>query len=124
MVYAFDMGSSQTGSQTDYTNFCASLGMSTPSSYPASGNTYGSGANGSSLQQTAVDFFFNTMVPVFPSANYDNILILQGSNSDCWAHNAETGSMYAFGGPSGSGYAFCRGGSATARQYHIYICKI
>lgn len=130
MVYAVDMGSSQVGTMTEYTNFCASVGMNVPQdSWPASscgnsgGGAYNSTATCNSMHQTAADFFFNTMLPVFPNATYDNILVLQGTSEDCWAHNAESGSMYAFGGPSGSGYAFCRSGGSASKQYHIYICN-
>ena len=129
-IYAVDMGSSIQGSLTEYSNFCASMGMSVPQdNYPANsctggGGVYSSSGTCSSLHQNAATFFFNTMLPAYPNATYDNILIFQGNDADCWAHNAESGSMFAFGGPSGNGYAFCRGGGSTSRQYHIYVCKI
>lgn len=129
MVYAVDMGSSQIGTMSEYSNFCSSIGKSIPQrQYPNSscgnggGGVYNSTATCNSLHQIAADFFFNTMLPVFPNATYNNILIFQGNDSDCWAHNAEAGSMYAFGGPSGSGYSFCRGGGSASKQYHIYVC--
>ena len=128
-LFAVDKGSSVIGSQTDYQDFCASRGMSVPNdSWPANSCTGGGAVFNSSgtscpLHQTAQSFFFDQVVPAFPGATYDNILILQGNSPGCWAHNAEVGSMYAFGGEDGSGFSFCRGGDIASKQYHIYVCK-
>ena len=54
---------------------------------------------------------------------YDNLLVLHGNSAGCWGHNAETGSMHAFGGPTGTGFAFCRRGASASKRFHMYICK-
>ena len=68
------------------------------------------------------------------------VALHHGNSDDCIAHNAYAGSMTDFGGPSGSGYSYCRssgsacsckGGSACTEHgscrpdvpYHIYLCK-
>ena len=130
MIYAVDMGTPQVGTLSEYTNFCGAMGYGIPQdSWPSAscnsgGGIFNSSGPGCDLYQTGADFFYNTLLPVYPGANYDNILIFQGDAPECWAHNAESGSMHAFGGPSGSGYAFCRGGDVTTKRYHIYVCKI
>jgi hypothetical protein len=120
------MGSSLTGTMSAYETYCAGQGLSVLSNgYPGScgGAVFNSNSQSCSLYVTAQNFFNNVMVPAFPAADYNNILLLHGSSSNCWAHDAEGGSMHAFGGPSGSGYSFCRGGGSAAKQYHIYVCQ-
>jgi len=123
------MGSSVVGTQSEYTAACLAEGLSVPNndwpqnSCTGGGATFNSSGSACSPHTTAADFFYNQVVPAFPSATYDNILILHGNQANCWAHNAEAGSMFAFGGPSGSGYSFCRGGGTAAKQFHIYVCN-
>ena len=42
----------------------------------------------------------------------------------CFAHNAEHGSMYAFGGPQGSGYSYCRGGILLKNSFIFIYANI
>jgi hypothetical protein len=129
-VFALDMGNSILGSTAAHSSFCASELLSVPNdSWPSNsgctggGGVFNSNGQACALHTTAQDFFYNQVVPAFPGATYDDILILQGNSPNCWAHNAEPGSMYAFGGPSGTGYSFCRSGDTAAKRYHIYVCS-
>ncbi len=69
------------------------------------------------------DYWNNQLLAVFPTALYNQILILQDSvTPNCWAWYAEAGSLQSFGSPTGAGYAFCRSGSTASQRYHIYLC--
>jgi hypothetical protein len=86
--------------------------------HPGDGSSYGMTNN--ETRKSAVQFW-ETCKQIVLEANYDNLLILHGSNPNGWAHNAELGSMSAFGGPIGNGYAYCRGGDDVRKRFHLYI---
>ena len=89
------------------------------------------------------DFFTNEVTPAIGAAEaatfYNNVIVFAAGQENCAGHNAESGSMGAWGGPEGSGYAFCRmdvGGTACPAsadphgttcdptvKYHIYVCN-
>jgi hypothetical protein len=59
-------------------------------------------------------------------ATADNLLVMHGTSADCFANNANTGSMAAFSdvaSPAASGYSYCRGGSTASKTHHLYLCK-
>jgi hypothetical protein len=127
-AYAVDMGRNTYGKLSVYTSFCSSKGKTVPQQdYPRSngsaGREFSSTQSSSGLHQTAAAYWSNHVVPAFPSANYNNILIMQGNYPECWAYNAAKGSMGAFGGPSGTGDSFCMGGQHVSKRFHIYICS-
>jgi len=125
-IYTVDKGTPTLGTLTAYQDFCASNGQSyILDSHPGNGADYNSdSSNGDQTRfQAASDYMMNVHQPSMPFANYDNILVMHGSSPNCFAHNAETGSMHAFGGPEGTGYSYCRNGDTVAKQFHIYICK-
>lgn len=123
-----DMGTPTLPTWQAYVDVYTDLGLTTPTSSftydGGGGGTYSSAKSGLALYQTASAWFTNDVIPVFPDANYDNIMVMHGTLTNCWAHNAEYGSMTAFGGPDsrGAAYSFCRDSDITAKQYHIYVC--
>ena len=125
VVYTVDKGTDTLGTINDYSSFCTSKGKNYISStgYPAGGNSYSSSDTSSSLFVTAKNYFENTVQPAMPAITHDNLLVLHGNSDNCFAHNAETGSMHAFGGPEGTGYSFCRGGTSASKRFHMYICQ-
>ena len=127
-VFVVDQVNQGVGTLGAYTAFCSAQGMGVPQdNWPSSncggGGSYNSNNVGCGLYETARTFYLNTILPNYPNANHDNILIMQGNSPGCWAHNAEAGSMHAFGGPGGSGYAYCRGGESASKRYHVYVCN-
>jgi hypothetical protein len=123
-------------SSTKHATFCSALGGNVcGSSHPGDGGSYGKG------RIPATVAFYNSFKSKVDTATFYNSVALHHGNSDsCIAHNAEAGSMKDFGGPSGSGYSYCRtsgspcsckGGSACSTHggclpdvpYHIYLCK-
>jgi hypothetical protein len=126
-VYTVDMGGDTTGQMSVYKSFCSSKGKSVPRhDYPSNqAYDYSSAYSSTPLYQTAAAYYRNHVVPAFPAANYNNILLMQGTNPGCWAHNANHGSFAAFGGPSVSTpkASFCRGGDRASKRFHIYICS-
>ena len=125
VVYTVDKGADTLGTINDYSSFCASKGKGyiASATYPAPGNSYSSSNTSSAIFLAAKNYFENTVQPSMSEVTYDNLLILHGSSANCWAHNANDGSMHAFGGPTGSGFAFCRGGGEASKRFHMYICK-
>ena len=125
VVYTVDKGADTLGTINDYSSFCASKGKGyiASASYPASGNSYSSSNTSSAVFLAAKNYFENTVQPSVSGVTYDNLLVLHGNSASCWAHNAATGSMHAFGGPVGSGYSHCRSGASASKQFHMYICK-
>jgi hypothetical protein len=63
--------------------------------HPGDGQSYGTSQK--KLRSDANDFYLNHLLNVSRQITYDNILILHGNSPSCWAHNAEGGSMSAFG---------------------------
>ncbi len=127
-VYAVDKGSDVTGTMAAYSTFCGTRGKSIPNEqYPhngcGGGAIFNSDGTSCPMYMTAHDYFYNQVLPVFTEATYDNILIMQSNAEYCFAHNAEEGSMHAFGGPAGDGYSFCRDGDSAQKRFHIYVCK-
>jgi hypothetical protein len=122
-AYAVDHGAPTKGSLSDYNSFCNSQGQSIiGQSYPSTGRAYAD--TNSTPYQAASNYFTNIMQPAMPAADYDNILVMHGNSLSCFAYNAEYGSMQAFGGPTGSGYAFCRNSwYGVSKRFHIYLCK-
>ena len=125
VVYTVDKGADTLGTINDYSSFCASKskGYIASATYPASGNPYSSSNTSSAIFLAAKNYFENTVQPSMSEVTYSNLLVLHGSSASCWAHNAENGSMHAFGGPTGAGYAFCRSGASASKRFHMYICK-
>ncbi len=125
VVYTVDKGADTLGTINDYSSFCASKSKSyiASATYPASGNSYSSSNTSSAIFLAAKNYFENTVQPSISGVTYDNLLVLHGNSAGCWAHNAENGSMHAFGGPTGAGYAFCRSGNSASKRFHMYICK-
>ncbi|MGB1277056.1 MAG: fibrinogen-like YCDxxxxGGGW domain-containing protein, partial [Nannocystaceae bacterium] len=110
------------GTQDDWSATCQLFGTTNyVGSWKNNGATY-------SQQQWQVyadsqNYWNDEGTRVFPDATFNDILILQDSNSPaCWAHYAEAGSLLSFGSPPGDGYAFCRSGQAASKRYHIYLC--
>ena len=65
---------------------------------------------------------------------YNNVIVFNGAD-ECAAYNHEAGSMGAWGGPEGPGFAYCRlpappcalpadphGSCDPLVNYHIYVC--
>ena len=125
VVYTVNKGADTLGTINDYSSFCVSKGKGyiASASYPASGNSYNSSYTSSAIFLAAKNYFENTVQPSMSEVTYSNLLVLHGSRSSCWGHNAATGSMHAFGGPVGSGYSHCRSGASASKQFHMYICK-
>jgi len=124
-VYTVDKGTNTLGTVNDYSSFCTSKGKNYISSagYPAGGNSYSSSNTSNALYVAAKNYFENTVKPTMPAITHDNLLVLHGNSANCFAHNANAGSMHAFGGPTGTGYAFCRSGASASKRFHMYICK-
>ena len=125
VAYTVDKGSNTVGSFDDWSSFCASKSKERISDtmYPEDGRSFSSWNTSNALYVVAKNYFDNTVKPSMSEVTYDNLLILQGSSPSCWAHNANEGSMHAFGGPTGTGFAFCRGGDSASKRFHMYICK-
>ena len=125
VVYTVDKGADTLGTINDYSSFCASKskGYISSESYPAYGNYYSSAYTSSTIFLTAKNYFDNTVKPSMSEVTYSNLLVMHGSSANCFAHNANTGSMHAFGGPTGTGYAICRDGDEASKRFHMYICK-
>jgi hypothetical protein len=122
-------------SVSKYTAFCSARGGSVCSAgHPGDGRSYGTGKYPASVA------FYNSFKSKVPSTFYNSVALHHGNSDGCIAHNAYAGSMTDFGGPSGSGYSYCRssgsacsckGGSACTEHgscmpdvpYHIYLCK-
>ena len=110
------------GNQGDWTDTCELFDTTNyVGSWKNTGRTY-------TLQQYTVwadsnAYWNDYATQMFPDITYNDILILQDSQSPgCWAHYAEDGCMSAFGSNAGSGYAFCRNGNSASKRYHIYLC--
>ena len=126
VVYTVDKGEDTLGTINDYSSFCASKGKGyiASATWPGpNGKSYSSYDTSYACFTTAKNYFDNTVKSSMSEVTYNNLLILQGSSPVCWAHNAEDGSMHAFGGPTGSGFSFCRGGGEASKRFHMYICK-
>ena len=124
VVYTVDKEADTLGTINDYSSFCTSKDKRYISAgYPASGNSYSSSNTSSAIFLAAKNYFENTVQPSISGVTYDNLLVLHGNSAGCWAHNAENGSMHAFGGSTGAGYAFCRSGNSASKRFHMYICK-
>lgn len=123
MVVMRERASPAVGSSQDWSRTCGLFGATTyQGSYQESGDTYAT--PGSPAYVDSLDYWDNEALSVFPSATYDDILILQDSiTADCWAHYAEAGSLQSFGSPAGGGDAFCLGGESASKPYHIYLCE-
>lgn len=138
---AFDAPTEPT--QAMWTAACAEINL-TPahdSGHPGDGGSYNSDHTSQGNYQKANHFYVNHVRPTLSSSEastfYNNVIMMQGNNDNCWAYNANVGSMHAFGGTSGSGYSYCRRtGSASecpnsdprgeyckpVMKYHIYLC--
>lgn len=110
------------GQQADWSATCQLFNTTNyVGSWKNTGQTY-------SLPQYQVyadsqNYWQNEATQLFPNLTYNDILILQDSNSPgCWAHYAEPGSLQSLGSPGGNGYAFCRNGQQASKRYHIYLC--
>ena len=125
VAYTVDKGEDTLGTIDDYTSFCASKSKEriSDTQYPEDGRSFSSWNTSNALYVVAKNYFDNTVKPSMPEVTYDNLLILHGYDAYCFAHNAATGSMHAFGGPTGTGYAFCRDGDEASKRFHMYICK-
>ena len=129
-------------SLSEWESFCATQGglTVTAASHPGSGGSY---TYGSRNDYPAAESFYGSVVLNRLDSSalgsfYNNVVIMHASSSTCWAHNAEAGSMWAFGGPSGTGYSYCRmsasGGTCSSNsnphgscvpevKYRVYLCR-
>ena len=124
VVYTVDKGADTLGTINDYSSFCASKSKGyIDYRWPPSGNAYNSSNTSSAIFLAAKNYFENTVQPSMSEVTYSNLLVLHGNNAGCFAHNANPGSMHAFGGPTGTGFAFCRDGDEASKRFHMYICK-
>jgi len=122
-VVAVDKKTPMKGSLEDYTMVAKIRNKKLPNKqYPLYGTSYSSPSMDPDMFEAAKAFWENVMHPAFPEATYDDILVLHGTLPDGWGHNHENGCMFAWGGPSGHGYGWVRGGNIVEKRFHVYIC--
>lgn len=124
-VYFYDVcyDSPKLGTLEEHTEIATKFKLKVPpTSHPGSGGIY------SSLYEKSYEKVHQDAQKLhqYLSSKYDfpiysNLLLLHGNSPSCYAHDAETGSFYAFGGPSGNGYSFCRGGNTVSKILHVYL---
>ena len=121
-VYIKDFGNKTKGSVEQYKAVALKCNKKIiDKDHPGDGGSFNSEHQQHQFYIDVKYFYENIILMKFPNINYEDILIIQGTSADAWAHNAEEGSMHAFSGPKGKGYAYCRGGSLVCKRYHIYI---
>lgn len=115
-----------TGTLSAYKAACESIGAT-----PAASNSY-PGCGGDAYSYLSTTYNCGTQARALWTstlkalgATADNLLVMHGTSPNCFANNANTGSMLAFSdveSPSSSGFSYCRGGDTAAKTHHLFLC--